>query len=190
MAIEDRIMKRPSHEVARWLPVGLAMAVMAGPVAVEAQDTEWNRYTLENLGGVFVQFEANEACSAAGVGASAYEADVSLRLIDGEVGVLTEVEMLAHPAMPELHVSLDCADGQNGSSGAMAYSVSLRVQQAAQMLRDTQITLPESVTWYTSQVGVTTPGAAVDDVGAALNRSLESFIEAWTAVHATEGEGG
>ena len=174
----------------RWLPTGLAVAALTAPVTVQAQDSEWNRYTLENLGGVFVQFEANDACTAAGVNASAYEADVSLKLIDGEVGVLTEAEMLAHPAMPELHVSLDCADGQNGSSGAMAYSVGLRVQQAAQMLRDTQITLPESVTWFTSEVGVTTPGAAVDDVGAALNRSIEGFIEAWTAANATEGEGG
>ena len=97
--------------------------------------------------------------------------------------------MLEHPAMPELRVTLNCASGSNGMSGTLAYSVSLRVQQSAQMLRDTQITLPEAVTWFTSEVGVTSEGQAADEVGASLMAGIEAFAVAWTAINAEE-EGG
>lgn len=171
------------------LALGAVLAFAAMPVAVEGQDTQWNRYTLEDLGGVFIRIEANDACTAAGVTAAAYEADVSLKLIESEVGVLTMEEMLAHPAMPELRVTLDCASGANGMSDTMAYSVGLRVQQSAQMLRDTQITLSEAVTWFRTDVGVTSGGSAVDAVGSSLLAGIEAFAEAWAAVHA-EDEGG
>ncbi len=170
------------------LVLGLAFMTSL-PGVVRAQDTEWNRYTLEDLGGIHVQFEVADACEASGVTAALYEADVSLSLIESEVGVLTMEEMLAHPAMPELRIALDCADGANGSSGSMAWSVALRVQQSAQMLRDTQITLPEAVTWYASEIGVSTEGGAADAVGAALMRQVEHFADAWVEVHA-EDEGG
>lgn len=172
----------------RGLRVGLLMAVVM-PAALQAQDTEWNRYTLEDLGGVYIRIEPADACVAAGVTASAYEADVSLKLIEGEVGVLTQAEMLTHPAMPELRISIECADGSNGTSGALAYSVGLRVQQSAQMMRDTQITLPEAVTWFRTTVGVTSPGEAVDAVEATLMAQIDHFVTAWTEIHGDD-EGG
>jgi len=171
----------------RSLFLGLVAALL--PVSAHAQDTDWNRYTLEDLGGVHVRFEVTDACGPAGVTASMYEADVSLKLIDSEVGVLTMEEMLEHPALPELRVTIDCADGANGSGGSMAWSVALRIQQSAQMLRDTQITLPEAVTWYSSEIGVSSHGGAADAIGVALTREVDAFVEAWKAIHATE-EGG
>jgi hypothetical protein len=177
-----------SNEMQRSILLGLLAAALV-PAAVQGQDTDWNRYTLEDLGGVFVRFDVNDACEGAGVFAATYEADVSLKLMDSEVGVLTMQEMLEHPAMPELRVTLDCADGSNGASGTMAWSVSLRVQQSAQMLRDTQITLPEAVTWFSSEIGASSEGSASDAVGNALMRQVGHFAEAWAAVHAEE-EGG
>lgn len=174
----------------RTVFLGLALVLCAVPTSAAAQDTEWNRYTLEDLGGVFVRIEANEACQAAGVTAAAYEADVSLKLIEAEVGVLTQVEMLALPALPELRISLECANGSGGMSGTMAYSVGLRVQQAAQMLRDTQITLPEAVTWFSTDVGVTSTGGAVDAVGTDLIEAITTFATAWTEINTEEGTGG
>lgn len=173
----------------RTLAFGAVLAFVVMPEIVEAQDTEWNRYTLEDLGGVFIRIESNDACMEAGVTPEAYEADVSLKLIESEVGVLTREDMLAHPAMPELRVTLDCASGSNGMSGTVGYSVALRVQQSAQMLRDTQITLPEAVTWFHTDVGVTSEGGATDAVGASIMASIDAFAEAWTAIHAEE-EGG
>lgn len=163
------------------------LLVVAAPL--EAQDTEWNRYTLEDLGGVFIRMEVTETCEAVGVTASEYEADVSLALIDADVGVLTQEEMLELPAMPELRVMIDCATGANGGGGAMAYSIELRVQQSAQMLRDTQITLPEAVTWYSTELGITDPGSAVETIGSTLAGQVEAFATAWTEIN-TEGEGG
>jgi hypothetical protein len=171
----------------RSLLLGLAVALV--PLSAQGQDTEWNRYTLEDLGGVHVRFDVTDACESAGVTASLYEADASLKLMDAEVGVLTMEEMLEHPAMPELRITIDCASGSNGSSGSAAWSVALRVQQSAQMLRDTQITLPEAVTWFSSEIGVSSQGALADAIGAALTREVEGFVEAWTEVHAEE-EGG
>lgn len=173
----------------RALRAALLLAAVATPVSLQGQDTEWNRYTLEDLGGIFVRIEVADGCSAAGVTASAYEADVSLKLIEGEVGVLTQAEMLLHPAMPELRVSIECADGSNGSSGSLAYSVGLRVQQSAQMLRDTQITLPEAVTWYSTKLGMASTASAGGAVGATLMSAVDDFVTAWTEIHA-EGEGG
>lgn len=167
--------------------VGVLVSFLAFPAWAEAQDTEWNRYTLEDLGGVFIEFESNDVCDAAGVNAASYEADVSLKLMDSDIGVLTQDEMLAHPGLPELRISFDCATGYDGASGTIGYAVGLRVQQVAQMLRDTQITLPETVTWYATEVGVTSNDAAVDTVGASLMELIDGFAAAWQAVH--EGEG-
>jgi hypothetical protein len=178
-----------SNGMKRVVSAVVVIATMAIPSGLVAQDSAWNRYTLEDLGGVFVRIEANEACAAAGIAASAFEADVSLKLIEAEVGVLTQAEMLNHQAMPELRISLDCANGSNTSAGAVAYSVGLRVQQAAQMLRDTQITLPEAVTWYSSEIGVSSAGGAADTVRAVLIAKVDAFAEAWAAVHAAENEG-
>jgi hypothetical protein len=171
----------------RSVLLGLVTALV--PLSAQGQDTEWNRYTLEDLGGVHVRFDVADACQAAGVTAAMYEADVSLKLMDSEVGVLTMEEMLEHPAMPELRITIDCANGSNGSSGSMAWSVALRVQQSAQMLRDTQITLPEAVTWFESEIGVSSEGGVADAIGGALTREVDGFVEAWTEVHA-EKEGG
>lgn len=162
------------------------MAVSA-PMGAEAQDTEWNRYTLEDLGGVYIRMEVAETCEAAGVTASDFEASVSMSLLDSEVGVLTMEEMLQHPALPELRVAIDCASGTNGASGAMAYSVELRVQQSAQMLRNTQITLPEAVTWFSSDVGVTNAASATDAVGATLDALVSAFATAWAEINSDEG---
>ena len=95
----------------RTLALTAVLGLLAIPFAVEAQDTEWNRYTLEDLGGVFIRLESNDACNVAGATPAAYEGDVSLKLTESEVGILTHEEMLANPAMPELRVTLECASG-------------------------------------------------------------------------------
>lgn len=173
----------------RTVFLGLTLALCSAPAVLEAQDTDWNRYTLEDLGGVFIRIEANPACEAVGITPAAYQADVSLKLIEAEVGVLTQAEMLALPALPELRISLDCAGGSGALSGSIGYSVGLRVQQAAQMMRDGQITLPEAVTWFSTAVGVATPGGAADAVGTTLMNQLDGFATAWTEINADEGEG-
>lgn len=171
----------------RLATVGLLGLSALAPAALEAQDTQWNRYTLEDLGGVYVRMEVAETCEAAGVSASDFEASVSMTLLDSEVGVLTRDEMLQHPAMPELRVTIDCATGSNGSSAALAYSVELRVQQSAQMLRNTQITLPEAVTWFSSEVGVANSASASDAVGTTLDALVAAFATAWTEINSDEG---
>lgn len=162
------------------------LLVVSAP-GVSGQDTQWNRYTLEDLGGVHVRIEATESCSAYGVAAADFEASTSLQLIEAEVGVLTREEMLEHHGLPELRVSLDCAG--NDSAAPVAYAVSLRVQQAAQMLRDTQITLPEAVTWYSTEIGVADASSLGSVVAEVLTKKLDEFAEAWQAANA-EDEGG
>ncbi len=176
-------------DIGRVAATAFLMAA-ALPGAAAAQDTEWNRYTLEDLGGVFVSIEAAEACEATGVMASAFEADVSLKLIDAEVGVLTQAEMLQHPAMPELRIAVECAPGSGVVAGNLAWSIGFHVQQASQLLRNTQITLPETVTWYDSELGVSSTGGAADAIGTSLMAGLERFAEAWATANADdEGEG-
>ena len=169
----------------RWVPM-VAVLALGAPAGVAGQDTEWNRYTLEDLGGVFVRMEVAEACQGAGVAAADFEAAVSLKLIEAEVGVLTREEMLRNPALPELRVSVECA---SGGGGATAWVVGLRVQQAAQMLRNTQVTLPEAVTWYATQLGVSADASVKADVEAAVNGGLERLVEAWTDANEDEGDG-
>lgn len=170
--------------------VAVALLAVALPATVQAQDTEWNRYTLEELDGVHIRMEVAETCEAAGVAASEFETDIATTLMEAEVGVLTQEEMLAHPALPELRISIDCAAGANGGADSMAYSVALRVQQSAQMIRNTQITLPEAVTWYSTHVGVTDSGSAVQAVQSTLDEHLDGFITAWTEINSSDEGGG
>lgn len=164
---------------------GAAAVIVAVPAGLSGQDTEWNRYTLDGLEGVYVRTEANLGCEGAGVSADAVRADAEAALAAAEVPLLTEREMLASPGLPELRVTLECG---GGVAGVVGYSVAVRVQQATQMIRDTQITLSEAVTWWTSDVGVAEAGTVADALSDALQARLAEFAEAFTAANA-EDEG-
>ncbi len=165
--------------------LGMALAL---PGSVLAQDTEWNRYTLEGLGGVYVDMSANQTCETAGASASSMQADATLLLIEGGVDLLTMEEMLENIALPELKVTLECVQGRGaGASGVLAYSVSVRVQQAAQMLRDSQVSLPEAVTWYSENLGVVATSDAVTALQGAVTQQLEAFAVAYSAANTSDG---
>ena len=157
-----------------------ALAAVLVPAHGAAQDQVWNRYTLEDLGGVFVRVEADEPCGSMGVTRRDAQADAESILLESEVELLTEGEMLRNPGLPELRITLECVIGEgDGASGAVAYSVSLRVQQSAQMTRDTQISLPEAVTWWTTAVGVAGSGG----VQAALDEDLRAKVEEFATAY-------
>ena len=168
----------------RRLVVCAAAVALLVPVAAAAQDTTWNRYTLEGLPGVFVRAETNLGCEGAGVSAESIRADATAVLEAAEVPLLTEQEMLASPGLPELRVTFECG---GGVAGAVGYSVSVRVQQATQMIRDTQITLSEAVTWWASGVGVAEAGVAADALKSAMEAKLGEFVEAFQEANADEG---
>ena len=86
--------------------------------------------------------------------------------------------MLRNPALPELRITLECATKEG--SDAVAYSVSVRVQQAAQMTRDSQISLPEAVTWWSTGVGVEDSTTAQTALQEALKVKVEEFATAYT----------
>ena len=161
-----------------------ALAALLVPVAAAAQDTTWNRYTLEGLPGVFVRAETNLGCEGAGVSAESIRADATAVLEAAEVPLLTEREMLASPGLPELRVTFECG---GGVAGAVGYSVSVRVQQATQMIRDTQITLSEAVTWWASGVGVAEAGVAAEALKSLMEGKLAEFVEAFRDANADEG---
>ena len=165
----------------RWYVYALGalvgLAAMSIPTDVVAQDTVWNRYTLEDLGGVFVRTEA-AMCESLGMTRQVVQAEAEAILIEAEVDLLTEGEMLRNPALPELRVTLECAAGEDAAS-AVAYSVSVRVQQSAQMTRDSQISLPEAVTWWSTGVGVEEAATAQAVLQEALKWKVEEFATAY-----------
>lgn len=169
----------------RTVATAALSVLLAFPVASVAQDTEWNRYTLEGLEGVYVRAETNEACQGAGVSAESVRTDSETALGDAGVPLLTREEMLAAPGLPELRVTFECGGGVTGMVG---YSVSVRVQQATQMIRDTQITHSEAVTWYATAVGVSEAAGTAAAMGVALAAKLTEFTEAFKAANA-EDEG-
>ena len=170
---------------------GLLAALLLAPLTsagAAAQDTVWNRYTLEGLDGLYIRAETNQGCEGAGVSAESIRADAEAALTAAEVPLLTEREMLESPGLPELRVTFECG---GGVAGVVAYSVSVRVQQATQMIRDTQITLSEAITWYATTVGVADAGSTADALGEALQEKLAAFAEAFMAANADdEGDGG
>ena len=166
--------------MSRYLCVLAVLAAMSVSTDVVAQDRVWNRYTLEGLGGVFVRTEADEPCESIGVTRRDVQADAEAILLESEVELLTEGEMLRNPALPELRITLECVVGEgDGASGAVAYSVSVRVQQSAQMTRNSQISLPEAVTWWSTRVGV----AGSENVQTALEEDLKGTLEEFATAY-------
>ncbi len=166
--------------MSRYVCALAVLMAMSFPADVVAQDRVWNRYTLEGLGGVFVRTELDEPCESVGVTRRAVQVDAEAILVDAEVDLLTEGEMLRNPALPELRISLECVVGEDeAASGAVGYAVSLRVQQSAQMTRDSQISLPEAVTWWSTAVGVAGSG----NVQAALQEDLRVKIEEFATAY-------
>lgn len=173
----------------RRLQHGALVAAVLVPFSAggaAAQDTVWNRYTLEGLQGVYIRAETNQGCEGAGVSRESIRSAAEAVLTEAEVPLLTERQMLESPGLPELRVSYECG---GGVAGVVGYSVSVRVQQATQMIRDTQITLSEAVTWYATSVGVAEAGTAAGALDAALQARLTDFAEAFRAANA-EDEGG
>ncbi len=166
--------------MSRYLCALAVLAAMSVSTDVVAQDRVWNRYTLEGLGGVFVRTEADEPCESIGVTRRDVQAEAEAILLESEVELLTEGEMLRNPALPELRITLECVVGEgDGASGAVAYSVSVRVQQSAQMTRNSQISLPEAVTWWSTRVGVAGSGNVQTALEEDLKGTLEEFATAY-----------
>ena len=96
--------------------------------------------------------------------------------------------MLRNPGLPELRIILECASGDGVAvTGALAFSVAVRVHQSTQMTRDNQITLSEAVTWFTTELGI----AAIVDAPAALEAAVAAKVEEFaTAYTETNGGGG
>ncbi len=179
---------RPTAVAAQLAVLGVALGVFSAPAAAHAQDTEWNRYTLDGLAGVHIRAETNDGCQGAGLSAESVRAEAEAILAAAAVPLLADDEMLASPGLPELRVTFECG---GGVSGVVGYAVSVRVQQATQMIRDTQITLSEAVTWYATAVGVAEAAATAEAMNAALRAKLAEFAEAFEAANAEEeGEGG
>lgn len=172
----------PTRHGAPWLAV-VAAAILNLPAPAAAQNTEWNRYTLEDLVGVYVRAETNQGCEGAGLSAESVRMDAVAALEAEEVPLLTEREMLESPGLPELRVTLECG---GGVAGVVGYSVSVRMQQATQMIRDNQITLSEAVTWWTTGVGVAEAGTTAEALAAELQARLTVFAEAFAEANAEE----
>ncbi len=163
----------------RYVCALVVLTAMSVPADVVAQNQVWNRYTLEELGGVFVRAETDAPCESVGVTRQAVQAEAEAILVESEVDLLTEGEMLRNPALPELRITLECVVGEEGASGAVAYSVSLRVQQSAQMTRNSQISLPEAVTWWSTAVGI----AGSASVETALQEELKGKVEEFATAY-------
>ena len=43
----------------------VGLMLISAPDVLDAQDTEWNRYTLEKIGGVHVSVAGNQTCGGA-----------------------------------------------------------------------------------------------------------------------------
>ena len=85
--------------MSKYLCALAVLAAMSIPPDAAAQDEIWNRYTLEDLGGVFVRTETDEPCESVGVTRRDVQADAEAILLESEVELLTEGEMLRNPAM-------------------------------------------------------------------------------------------
>ncbi len=165
----------------------VGLMLISAPGVLDAQDTEWNRYTLQKIGGVHVSVVGNQTCESVGVISSEVRANAAIKLLESEVDLLTEDEMLENPGLPELRITLQCVVGdQSDVGGAIEFSIEVRVKHAAKMVRDDQVTLAEAVTWYTMAVGV----ANADDTQQALHEvidvKLEEFAKAYVEANAEE----
>ena len=165
----------------------VGLMLISVPGILDAQDTEWNRYTLEEIGGVHVSVVGNPTCESVGVLSSEVQANAAIKLLESEVDLLTEDEMLENPGLPELRITLQCVEGdQSDVDGAIAYSIEVRVNQAAKMVRDEQVTLAEAVTWYTMAVGVANSGDTQQALREAIDVKLEEFAKAYVEANAED----
>jgi len=165
----------------------ISLILLCAPGVLDAQDTEWNRYTLEKIGGVYLSVVGNPTCESIGVTSSEVQANAAIKLLESEVDLLTEDEMLENPGLPELRITLQCVIGeQSDVDGAIAYSIEVRVNQAAKMVRDEQVTLAEAVTWYTTAVGVAGTDDSYQALKETIDMKLEEFAEAYVEANAEE----
>ncbi len=166
-------------------PAIFSVFLLSLPFGAQGQDKVWNHYSLEGIGGVFVQTTINAACELAGLSNDETQAIVERTLLESEVELLTQQEMLRNPALPELRVSSQCLVSQ----GTVAYFISVMMHQSIQMTRDSQISLPEGVTWYSTGMGI---GSATDlqaNITETVQEEIKSFSAAYLEANSDEVEG-
>ena len=73
-----------------------------------------------------------------------------------------------------------------GSEMCIRDSIEVRVNQAAKMVRDEQVTLAEAVTWYTTAVGVAGTDDSYQALKETIDMKLEEFAEAYVEANAEE----
>jgi len=184
----DRLRAAATWTAATWTAAAAAVAAASavGAPALHAQDTEWNRYTIEGLPGVHLTSEIEESCEGAGLTPEAAVERAEGALTEAEIPLLTREEMLAANGLPELRVQVQCETTDDDRIGFAAW---VRLYQSTQMIRDNQITLSETVTWYTSDVGVVSGDAAAEALGTTIAEQAGVFAAAFQAVHAEDEEG-
>ena len=165
--------------------ISVALFLLAIPLDVQGQDNVWNHYSLEGVGGVFVETTTNAACELAGISNDETQAIVERTLLESEVELLTQQEMLRNPALPELRVSSQCLVGR----GTVAYFISVMMHQSVQMTRDSQISLPEGVTWYSTGMGIGSAEDLQSGIAGTVQEEIASFSAAYLAANSDEAEG-
>ena len=163
----------------------LALGLLILPFNAQAQNEVWNHYSLEGIGGVFVQTTTNAACELAGVSNDETQAIVERTLLESQVELLTRQEMLRNPALPELRVSSQCLVNQE----TIAYFISVMMHQSIQMTRDSQISLPEGVTWYSTGMGIGSVTDVQTSMAEIVQEEIETFSAAYLEANSEEAEG-
>ena len=163
----------------------LALVLLSLPFSAQAQDEVWNNYSLEGVGGVFVQTSTNAACELSGVSNDETQAIVERTLLESQVELLTRQEMLRNPALPELRGSSQCLVNQE----TIAYFVSIMMHQSVQMTRDSQISLPEGVTWYSTGMGIGSVTDLQTSIAETVQEEIEIFSAAYLEANSEEAEG-
>ena len=163
----------------------LTLVLLNLPFSAQAQDEIWNQYSLEGIGGVFVETTTNAACELTGVSNDETQAIVERTLLESEVELLTRQEMLRNPALPELRVSSQCLVNQE----TIAYFVSVMMHQSIQMTRDSQISLPEGVTWYSTGMGIGSVTDLQTSMAQTVQEEIETFSAAYLEANSEETEG-
>ena len=76
--------------MSRYLCALAVLTAMSIPPDAAAQDKIWNRYTLEDLGGVFVRTETSEPCESVGVTRRDVQVDAEAILLAGATPVFVD----------------------------------------------------------------------------------------------------
>ena len=160
----------------------MAVLLITATAAMPQADNKFARMSLRGLIGVEVVVdELTPEAEADGLGTTAIQTDVELKLRQSGIKVLTREQGLAAPGMPVLYIRV--ATYRSSEAPVYAVFVEVELEQAVRLEREPSVRVRVVRTWNARGFLGTVGRQRLPTVRDNVKDQVDQFVNAWLSVN-------